>query len=181
MPFDRWQQIGQEIFDVANASTWWIADWLVYGETAFQDRYREAIQKTALTYQTLRNYAWVARRFEISRRRDKLTFGHHAETAALEIPEQDYWLRKAEEHQWSRNDLRKEIRASLRERGKVLESDGDVAPGEPDTEATQSHLLLRLTPDQVERFRKIAGAANVALEEWALQVLEQAALQLRWR
>jgi hypothetical protein len=41
------------------------------------------------------NYAWVARRFAMSRRRDTLSFGHHAEVAALPEPEQDFWLREA--------------------------------------------------------------------------------------
>ena len=43
-----------------------------------------------LDYQTLRNYAWVARRFAMSRRRDTLSFGHHAEVPALPEPEQGY-------------------------------------------------------------------------------------------
>lgn len=77
---------------------------------------KAAVEQTALVYQTLRNYAWVARRFPVSRRRDSLSFGHHAETAALPEPEQDFWLRKAAEQHWSRNQLRREIRASLRER-----------------------------------------------------------------
>jgi hypothetical protein len=42
------------------------------------------------------NYAWVARRFELSRRRDTLTFGHHAELAALREPEQGSWLDQAQ-------------------------------------------------------------------------------------
>lgn len=44
--------------------------------------------------------AWVARRFGKSRRRDTLHFSHHAEVAALAEPEQDFWLRKAEAHNW---------------------------------------------------------------------------------
>jgi hypothetical protein len=41
------------------------------------------IVATGLDYQTLRNYAAVARRFELSRRRDNLSFHHHAELCAL--------------------------------------------------------------------------------------------------
>ena len=75
--------------------------WLVYGESQFKDRYEEAIRRTSLNYQTLRNYTWVARRFDLSRRRDNLSFGHHAEVAALDPPEQEFWLRKAEKYGWS--------------------------------------------------------------------------------
>jgi hypothetical protein len=58
----------------------------------------------------------VARRFSLSRRRDKLSFGHQVEVAALSDPEQNYWLRKAEEESWSRNRLRREVRESYRQR-----------------------------------------------------------------
>jgi hypothetical protein len=59
--FTKWEAIGRQLFSVNDSITWWIADWLVYGEKTFQGRYREAIQRTSLNYQTLRNYVWVAR------------------------------------------------------------------------------------------------------------------------
>jgi hypothetical protein len=189
--FRKWELIGEQIFSVAESSTWWIADWLAYGETTFQERYREAIRKTSLNYQTLRNYAWGARRFDLSRRRDNLSFGHHAEVAALDPPEQDFWLRKAEEYGWSRNYLRTQVRASLRERTTSdspdtggldatddvaerrrlppAESTGDLVGGSPDS------LELRVSTDQLARFRAAAGTHNLDLEEWAVGVLDAAA------
>jgi hypothetical protein len=74
-----WEEIGQRVTSISSSSSWWIADWLVYGENMFKDRYLEAVEKTGLNYQTLRNYTWVARRFNHSRRRDNLSFGHHSE------------------------------------------------------------------------------------------------------
>jgi hypothetical protein len=105
-----WQRIGEQLLAALDSSNWWLADWLAYGETAFRDRYREMIRASSLSYQTLRNYVWVARRYELSRRRDNLSFGHHAEVATLVCCEQEYWLRKAEEFGWSRNRLRAEVR-----------------------------------------------------------------------
>ncbi|MFD3523433.1 hypothetical protein [Streptomyces sp. NPDC058653] len=64
-----------------------------------------------LSDQTLRNYAWVGRRFEHHRRRDTLSFAHHAEVTRLSPPEQDLWLGKAEAQKWSRNELRRAVRA----------------------------------------------------------------------
>lgn len=55
-------------------------------------RCRGAIAVTGLDYQTLRNYAVVARRFDLSRRRDSLSCQHHAEVCALSDSEQDRWL-----------------------------------------------------------------------------------------
>jgi len=71
---DTWEAVGRQLLAVADSTIWWIADWLVYGEDQFQDRYQEVIQKALLSYQTLRNYARVGRRFDLSRRRDNLSF-----------------------------------------------------------------------------------------------------------
>ena len=82
MSFDSWRELGCRVALVANCSAWWLGDWLLYGEQAYGDHYEQAIADTSLGYQTLRNYAWVARKFPMSRRRDTLSFGHHAEVAA---------------------------------------------------------------------------------------------------
>jgi hypothetical protein len=84
---EAWR-IGTQLSAAVSSSAWCLGDWLVYGQAAFSGRYRDALEQTSLDYQTLRSYAWVARRFPVSRRRDNLSFGHHAETAALPRPEQ---------------------------------------------------------------------------------------------
>ena len=102
----------------------------------YEGRYREAVERTGLDYQTLRNYARIARRFEVSRRRETLSFGHHAELASLSEPEQDFWLRKAEQFSWSTSRLRREVRASLRERNDDQDRAGLAHPsGAEDFEA----------------------------------------------
>ncbi|MEU4168951.1 LmbU family transcriptional regulator [Streptomyces sp. NPDC026665] len=114
LPERSWERIGANLRELVNSSAWWLADWLLYGEATYGwRRYKEAIERTGLDYQTLRNYAWVARRFEHHRRRDSLSFAHHAEVTRLSPPEQDYWLRRAEQQKWSRNELRRAVRAGL--------------------------------------------------------------------
>lgn len=191
-----WEIIGRQLITAADSSSWWIGDWLAYGETTFMDRYREAIRDTCLKYQTLRNYVWVARRFELPRRRDSLSFGHHAELAALEQPEQEYWLRKAVEFGWSRNELRRCLRASQRERrggpsmpgrsasaqepanradlnGAEPDALGTYTPDSGDGDSGRSALGLRLpiTSRQRMAFLAAARAENVGLAEWAIRVL----------
>ncbi len=187
-----WEQIGQQLLTFAESSTWWIADWLAYGEAAFQDRYREAIKRTSLSYQTLRNYAWVARQFELSRRRDTLSFCHHAEVAALERPEQDFWLRKADEFGWSRSQLRSEVRASLRERKTGLALTPDSVRDAPATSPARAEvvngsttpsseiLCLRLAADQVTLWTAAADAEHAQLGDWAIAVLDAAARSQRY-
>jgi hypothetical protein len=185
--YGNWEMIGEQIFTVVDSSTWWIADWLAYGESTYHDRYQEAIQKTSLNYQTLRNYAWVARRFELSRRRDNLSFGHHAEVSALDQPEQDYWLRKAEELGWSRNHTRQEVRNSLRDRrgrdaidrakassSGVKRTDGDQDSPAMAGTSLEMKVSLGLTGEQFKRYNAAAQSVNLPLEDWAVRVLEAA-------
>lgn len=188
-----WEQVGNRLFAFADSSTWWIADWLVYGESAFQDRYEEAIKQTSLSYQTLRNYTWVARRFPLSRRRPGLSFSHHLEVVALEQPEQDYWLRKAEELSWSRNKLRAEVRGSLLLRqGDPTPSDTESSPTPNSNDTTagsapaaaggeagptfETRLLrLELSAKILSQLERAASRNNEMLETWAAAILQQAA------
>jgi len=144
-----------------------------------------------LDYGTLRNYAWVARRFALSRRRDMLSFGHHAEVAAMPEAEQEYWLGKAEELSWSRNQLRREVRASLRERERAFASGEDVESCEPGEEETSDRATagaelkavdslgptfqVSFSGKQLAICQAAASINGISLENWVLRTLEEAA------
>lgn len=161
LPFSKWQRIGKQISLISNASCWWLGDWLIYGEDRYPNRYKEAVAETGLDYQTLRNYAWVARRFAPSRRRDTLSLQHHEVIAALPLQEQNVWLDRAQHFRWSRNELRKQIRL----RQGDLQSSDDV----PVT------LRLPLTPDREQRWKEAASIVNRDLLEWITEVVDDAA------
>ncbi|MFE1288246.1 LmbU family transcriptional regulator [Streptomyces sp. NPDC058751] len=134
LPERSWERIGANLRELVNSSAWWLADWLLYGEATYGwRRYKEAIERTGLDYQTLRNYAWVARRFEHHRRRDSLSFAHHAEVTRLSPPEQDYWLRRAEQQKWSRNELRRAVRAGLAAQSDETGTGPAAGAGDPKT------------------------------------------------
>ena len=159
LTFERWQAIGRRVAGIAEASTWWLADWAAYGEASYGEKYRQAVEATGIGYQTLRNYAWVAGRFEVSRRRDKLSFAHHAEVAALSAAEQDAWLDRAEADGWSRNELRDRLRA---------ERAGAAA-------GVVEHLRLAVPSDRAERWRSAAESDGLALPDWLMGVADLAA------
>jgi len=195
LAFEAWLRIGTQLSAAVSSSAWCLGDWLVYGQAAFKGRYRDALEQTSLDYQTLRNYAWVARRFPVSRRRDNLSFGHHAETAALPEPEQDYWLRKAADQRWSRNQLRQEVRASLRERHTGTALAGAGQPPQPAHEhvppagetrpdngpapgiSLQHGILITVTAGQLELCHRAAASHHLPLQAWAARTLNQAARQ----
>ncbi|MGW1768316.1 LmbU family transcriptional regulator [Streptomyces sp. NPDC002073] len=184
-----WEQIGTNLRELANSSVWWLADWMNYGEATYGwRRYKEAIERTGLDYQTLRNYSWVARRFDHHRRRDSLSFAHHAEVARLAPPEQEYWLRKAEQQKWSRNELRRSVRASLAvqsDKAEITAGSGDEQQDVPrlaDSAAAQKRakkvtkLTIELSAGQLDHLSKTAAANGLPLDKWVAQVLEAAEL-----
>ncbi len=162
LPFETWQRIGGQIALIADSSNWWLGDWLAYGTSYYADRYRRAVEETRLDYQTLRNYAWIARRFPMARRRDKLSMQHHAEVARLPVEQQELWLDRAERHRWSRNRLRAELRR-LGELGRVNEDRSSVRVG------------IDIPPDKEAAWSRAAGRANSSLAEWIILVLDDAA------
>jgi hypothetical protein len=182
-----WERIGSNLRELTNSSAWWLADWLIFGEATYGwRRYREAIERTGLDYQTLRNYAWVARRFEHHRRRDTLSFAHHAEVTRLSPPEQDYWLRNAEQRKWSRNELRRAVRASLAEQSAAADislSSGEekpeaAGPAEPvgadERRRNVTTLTIELSACQLDSYAKVAAAHGLPVDKWVTQVLDAA-------
>jgi hypothetical protein len=121
---EQWVREGIDIYRRAEELTWHLADWAAFGEKKF-GRLKEFCEAQGINYQTLINHAYVARSVGISRRREKLSFTHHAEVAPLDAPLQSLWLRRAEEHNWSVAELRRQIRRKLAG-GASTESDGPV-------------------------------------------------------
>jgi hypothetical protein len=158
--FEAWVAMGRRVARVSNVSAWWLGDWLVFGQHAYPQRYRSALDVTALDYQTLRNYAWVAGRVEASRRRDTLSFQHHAEVAALAPAEQDLWLARAEAGGWSRNELRRRLAAHRQ---------GRPAVGE------QVCVRIQVPVAREQRWRAAAAAAGVGLADWITSTADAAA------
>lgn len=109
-----WADHGRRLGLIGRCSNWWIGDWVSYGNHAYGERYARAARVTRLDVQTLMNLVYVASRFEVSRRRETLSWSHHAELAALDAQEGDLWLDLAEAERMSVRCLRDELRAARR-------------------------------------------------------------------
>jgi hypothetical protein len=162
MTFDEWERAGRQLSGILDSSSWWLGDWLVYGKDHYKDRYQRGIHAAGLRYQTLRNYAWVSRRFQFNRRRAALSFQHHAELASLPVNEQEAWLNRAEEMKWSTKQLRTALRATREDEGG---SDKQI-------EATQR---LAVPCDRIPWWHKAAAQSGTDLEQWVLATLDNAA------
>ena len=106
-----WLATGRRLGAIGRCSQWWIGDWVRYGTAKWGEKYAEAARVTGYDIASLRNMAWVASRFDLSLRNDKLTWSHHVLLAPLEPDEQRKWLLRASEERLSVADLRLELRA----------------------------------------------------------------------
>lgn len=110
----EWLTLLGDVRKIKQAYLWVLGDILVYGiKRAYREthrQYQQAAKITGYTAEALQNLAWICHSVEISRRRENLSFSHHAEVASLNPDEQMDWLQKAQTNKWSAKTLRREIK-----------------------------------------------------------------------
>jgi hypothetical protein len=124
LTLEEWMQVGATLERMGGGVLWWTGDWLLYNDGKWGEQYLEAAKQSGYSYGTLRSAKWVTKQFELSRRRDKLTWAHHQEVARMEPAEQDDWLDLAEANKWTKAQLRTAI-----QRKKIEASEPPVPPG----------------------------------------------------
>ena len=82
--YDEWQEIGKRLMFLEKNIQFALGDWLNYGEHKWGDKYAQAVQELPYSHGSLRDMAWVSKRFDLSERSDKLTWSHYRTVAALE-------------------------------------------------------------------------------------------------
>lgn len=110
LSFGEWTRLGVSLQAIESGIQWVLGDWINYGESAFGEKYSQAIETTGYTYQSLADIAYVCQRVTISRRRENLRFSHHREVAALDPSEQDALLDAAERGHWSVQKVREAVK-----------------------------------------------------------------------
>jgi hypothetical protein len=96
---------------------WAWGDWLLQGEAGGMKQKQlkeEALRISGYEWGTLKNFKSIAKRFEASRRRDGLTWSHHAMLAPLDDKMQDELLDKAVQEEFSRGQLSNHFRKNYR-------------------------------------------------------------------
>ncbi|MGA7270150.1 MAG: hypothetical protein WB239_03675 [Acidimicrobiia bacterium] len=102
--WEQWEADGRWLARETEAIRWRVGDWYNAGERYFGEQAAQAVD--GLSAQSIQNAAWVANRYIGSRRREGLSWSHHAEVAALEPEEADALLDEAEANQWPVKRLR---------------------------------------------------------------------------
>jgi hypothetical protein len=111
---EDWLRVGTVLVKRTTRVQWDIGTWLNFGRAKryiSREHYDNAIGLLTTDYsrQTLRDLAWVAGKFQSSRRRDDLSWSHHREVVSLPEADQDRLLAQAASEGWSRTQLRVEV------------------------------------------------------------------------
>jgi hypothetical protein len=110
LSFEEWDDLGQKLAPIARSIGFIIGDWINYGDGRYGEKYDDGLKRTGLTYSTLTEYAYVARRVGICARAQNLDYSIHRTVAKVKDPEeQKKWLDLAAEHKLSVRRLRKSI------------------------------------------------------------------------
>jgi hypothetical protein len=105
--FEQWVEMGRNLSEGQRVINWWIGDWWAAGQHRYGERAKAAAEGIfGREFQSLMNAASVSRSFETSRRREVLSWSHHAEVAALPPDKADKLLDRAEREQLSTRELR---------------------------------------------------------------------------
>jgi hypothetical protein len=134
MDLADWVAAGRNLGAMSRCSQWWLGDWIRYGNTKFGERYARVASITGYDAQTLMNMVYVASRFDISRRRENLSWSHHEALASLDEHAQEHWLDYASGSKLSVSDLRLELRAA-RKRSRQENEDRTTQEGDKRYEA----------------------------------------------
>jgi len=105
-----WTALGRVLTGLQQRMQWILGDWLAYGEDhQYGETFKQLAEETGLDVTTLYDYAYVCRKVQFSVRTEKLTFGHHKLTSAMDTSDQQIWLTRAAENGWSIAQMRAEI------------------------------------------------------------------------
>ena len=152
--FEQWEAVGHFLQRAEGSILFWVGDWILHGESRddWGDRYEDAIARFGLEYQTIANIKSVAQRIDISRRRENLTWTHHAEVAYLDPDEADAILDEAEPDQ--PGDPPKLTTREVRKRAKGDDVDS------VDTVAEDTAKALRLLASLIETLARLGIDAD---------------------
>lgn len=148
---DEAAQIGRLLGDFHDTWQWAIGDFIIGCEQLFGQAAYQIIESLRISEESRAQYVRVAQSITPERRRSELTWSHHRSVYALEPPEQDAWLERAVENQWSKRELeaQKNDEPAFRPNTKnLLEIANalyeDARPGEDGDWTVDGALIVRL-------------------------------------
>jgi hypothetical protein len=103
---DDWLSLMLAVRRVQSSVQWIVGDWLNYGvERKWGETYEQFAEMTGYSVQALKDMAWVSKAYEMSFRKDELSFKHHKVVADLDTNRRAEILQTAINERLSASDL----------------------------------------------------------------------------
>lgn len=176
----EWINYGIGLARVERLILWELGDWYNRFNPAWGDRaaIMSAPEWTGPSYKTCRNYAVVARRFPIERRRHGVSFAVHAEFAALEDAQAEERLRVIENgvEETGQSPTREHVRQDLK-RERRLQREADLAEATERASLSIGHdlygVILADPPWRFEVYSQETGMDRAADNHYPTMSLEK--------
>lgn len=85
--YDEWYFFGEWLRFIEKSIQFAIGDWINYGEARWGEKYAQALDETEYSYQTLREYSYMAANINLFARANNVSYSHHREVASLKRPD----------------------------------------------------------------------------------------------
>lgn len=128
LAFEEWEKIGATLGTIERGVNWWVGDWLNYGESAYGEKYAQAVEGSGWKLQSLINMASVAGRIPPARRKESLSWSCHRVVAYLEPAQQERLLDEAESKGWGSRDIEAAAKALRKEVPATPKKEAPPAP-----------------------------------------------------
>jgi hypothetical protein len=151
LTFEQWLAVGKVLVTMGKSALWGLAEWWADGRHRYGERARAA-ENLPYSFRYLCNLGWVARSVPSSSRNEHLDFTHHMKVAKLGHNEQEYWLNKAAEENWSVETLKQEIRKEAKAKRQEHEREAE----QEDPDAYRIKKSCEKAAEAVCEFEKIA-------------------------
>lgn len=177
--FEEWTETGRNLAAGSKVLNWWIGDWWAAGTHRYGARAQVAAEGIfGREFQSLANMASVCRAFTTSRRREHLSFSHHAEVAGLSPAKADALLDRAERENWSVRDIRAESIIAREHTPRWFEA---KPPTQYDREKAKEAVFAKLEEaakvgapcPSAEDLAEVAGVESISTTVALMHVLER--------
>lgn len=108
MPYRDFEAECRTVGRMGKSHKWWGVDLIRYGEREYGERAYQALDELAYTERERSLLGRIGDAFP-PERRHSVSFEHHRVVLSLTPAQQETWLGKAEQEQWSRAKLRKAL------------------------------------------------------------------------
>jgi len=116
--FDEHQGVGEFIRRSVKCASWWMVDWLAYGDTRedWTDAVEALVDAELLTPESAKQYRHIGKHMPHATRVRGVAFGHHAVVARLDLDDETRHdlLEQSKVQGWTQRELRQHARATRR-------------------------------------------------------------------